>query len=441
MMLKQMCLEFLRYRWFPALLLTPGLILSIAYVSTNTTGLTFLGAAGWGCLLVGFTGNYLGFYIQPYFKPPISPLVPSFRNAHLGYALSLNAALALMVTAAAAVTGGPWTTDSLVTVFATLWCFGSISLGIGYAYASLFPHNSLVEALCLFSPVYLFFALPIALPWRALYDTPLFTIQLTAAGVIVNLLLVHDVVTRAQTWQFVTPQDFFRILGLSELSGQWLRKRTLDALDTIRHPVPNDFVSHVRLFRLNRQMPLPIIGTMFLVGFCGVRYFAGEGIETSDRLLLWTIYVTVIPFLQSGLTGNRGADFRLLSLVPLQRQDLVARLGAASLTISIEIWLTFVATAFIGALLPFGIGLKAFPSLGFLVASFATHLVIFGIVMLVSSLPVSTINKILVALLLSIVLALTAALVPSSLFPLTSVVLTAGLLWASYQVSCRSEIN
>jgi hypothetical protein len=105
-----------------------------------------------------------------------------------------------------------------------------------------------------------------------------------------------------------------------------------------------------------------------------------------------------------------------------------------------EIWLTFAAAAFLGALLPFGIGLHSFPSAGFLAASFTAHLAVFGIVALVSSLPGVAKQTAAAATLFSL-LALTAAFVPRSLFPLTSAFLAIALMWASYQVLCRSEIH
>jgi hypothetical protein len=436
MMLKQICLEFLRYRWFPALPLMMGLILAADHFLPITPGATGISVVGWRVVAVAFTGNFLGIYIQPYLTKAFSPLVPGFWNAHTGFVLSLNAILALIVTMAGATPGSPWTSTSVVSVFAVLWCLGSFWLCIGCILRAMLKNRKFWELWGLFLPVWMLWPManiPVA------YDTPALTVVALLFGVALNVVLA-DALTRRETDTDRTPFGLTASWVLPERLARWLRKRTLAALDTIRHPVRGDFLSQVRLFRLKLQLPHTILAGMLLAALCGVRYLAGrEYLEPSDRLVLLMLYFAMIPLLLSGLPGSR-EDFGRLSLLPLRRQDLVARFGTAALTVSIEVWLTFAAAAFLGALLPVGIGLKSFPSAGFLASSFTTHLALFGISALVSSLQIRLGAQVILALALLTFLAGAAWFTPSPFFSLVATAFAAALLWASYQVLCHSEI-
>jgi hypothetical protein len=87
--------------------------------------------------------------------------------------------------------------------------------------------------------------------------------------------------------------------------------------------------------------------------------------------------------------------------------------------------------------LPFGIGLKSFPSAGFLITTFTAHLAVCGI-MALASIQSDLFVQAIRAFCLFTLLALAAAF---PLFPVTSAFLAAGSLWAVHQGLSQVEIN
>jgi hypothetical protein len=440
-MFKRMFIQVLNYRWFPVLVIMIAAAMIGAIFISNNPGVTAAAILGFPLLAAAFAGNYVGFYVQPYLTAPTSPLIPGLRTAHAWFALALNAGLSLLLTIAATSAGGPWTNTSRVAVFAAFWCCSTLWLGIGYITHPIFVSSSADFVVWAPSLMFGYFMPKRTLEWLFTYDTQASTAAaLFSAGIVLNIFLRTNVLSRRDPIQ--PPASLDDPASFGSLVWRLFWKRTFDALDSIRSPVSGDFLSQVRLVRLNRQLlPNTALAAMLLAGLCLGKYlYERSGMEAADTSMLWLLYVATIPFLMSVMPGSGRSDFRLLSLLPLQRQDLVVRLGAAALTVSVEIWLAFAAAAFLGALMPFGIGLKSLPSAGFLLASFATHLAVFGIVSLVNTMHGGP-KQAAAAAPLFLLLALTAAFVPGPIFPLSAALLAIGLVWASYQIWCRSEIN
>jgi hypothetical protein len=439
-MLQRMFIQFLNYRWFPVLVVAMSVTMFGSYFMANNPGVAAGAILAFPFYAAAFLGNYVGFYVQPHLTEPLSPLIPGFRTAHAWFGLALNAALSLLLTIAATSAGGPWTWSSRVAVFAVLWCCSSIWLAIGYITYPIWVAAS--SDFVIWAPsIALMPLVPKSIRLSLFgYDTKASTAAgLFALGIALNIVLRTKVLSRRDPIQPPTSND---PAAFGPFVWRLFWKRTFDALDAIRHPMPGDFISHLRLVRLTRQLlPNTFVVGMLLACLCLGRYlWERSGMNAADTSVLWALFLATLPLSVVALNGSGKSDFRLLFHLPIQRQALIVRLGTAALMVSVEVWLAFTAATFLGALLPFGIGLQSFPSAGFLAASFTTHFAVFGIVALVSSLHGVAKQTGAAAALFSL-LALTAAFVPRSLFPLTSAFLAIALMWASYQVLCRSEIH
>lgn len=440
-MFTRMFVQALNYRWFPVLAIAMSVTMLASYFIANNPGVAAGSILAFPFFAAAFIGNYVGFYVQPYLTAPVSPLIPRFRTAHAWFALALNAGLSLLLTIAATSAGGPWTMSSRVAVFAVLWCCSSIWLAIGYITYPIWVAASSDFVIWMPSLALGPLVPKSLLLWLFAYDTKASTAAaLFASGIALNIVLRTEVLRRRDPIQPPPSND---PASLGPFVWRLFWKRTFDALDSLRHPMPGDFISHVRLVRLSRQLlPNTLVAGMLLASLCLGRYlWERSGAQAADTSVLWTLFiVTTIPLSVWVMNGGGRSDLRLLFRLPLQREALVVRLGGAALTVSMEFWLTFAVVAFLAALLPFGLGLRSFPSAGFLAASFTTHLAVFGIVALVTSLQ-SVAKQTAAAAVLFSLLALTAVFVPRSLFPLSSTFLAVALMWASYQVLCRAEIH
>lgn len=447
-MIQRMLLQFLRYRWFPVLGLVMGLVLSATYFIAHNPGETAAHLMAGCCVAVAFAGSYIGFYIHPYLAQPVSAFVPGFRKAHVVFALFLNAGLALLVTGVATWGGGPWTNASRVMAFAILWCFGSIWLGLAYVSRASEFVGSFAELYWLFVPWYPLWQFMPTRFMRPLYAAIAYdtkastTVPVLLVGLLLNVFLATIVFAYGDVRRYresLGAADSPQSLG--PLAQRLFWKRTFARLDAIRHPMPADFVSQVRLFTLIRQqVPHLTLGGILLAGLCLWSYMV-RGLPFEASPLMMGASSFMMGVVVAGMIGSHAADFRLMSRLPLRRREIVARYGAAAVMLAIEVWLTFVAALFVAALLPFGIGLKSFPSLSFLADSLATHFAVFGIVALVYSVQTSEAARGVAAFLLMIVLVVTAVIVPSSLFALTFALLAIGLLYVSSQNLCRAEID
>jgi hypothetical protein len=453
MMIRQMFIEFLRYRGFPAFGLGMGLVLPAAYFVAHNPGEAAASVVGGCCVAAAAVGTYLGFYIQPYLAAPLSPLVPGFRRAHIALVLSLNAVTVLLITMTATWGGGPWTTASRVTVFAILWCFGSIWLGLSYIGRASTLVGSVQELWMIFIPwfpVWQLMPTRFARPLLAAitYDAPISNAMGSLlVGSALTIFLGSTVLTNRRSRRFRAPLDNW---GARETSSPLLRRLfwqpTFGALDALRHPAPGDFFSQVRLLGISRQLvPFGLVaGTwlFFLVCLAFGQYtFRRLNLEVADTSVLWMFYFCLTPFVSAGLPGSQASNLRLLAALPLARRDLAIKVHAAALIVALKVWLTFAAAAFIGALLPSGFGLTAFPSAGFLITSFTTQLAIFGVLALAYSVRTGPAAQVMAAVPLVVTLAAMAWTVPGWMFPFASTLFALGLLWASHHVFCHSEIH
>jgi hypothetical protein len=442
--LARISLSLLGFRFFIFLPAGVGMVLSAVYFVMQDPGVSLGKVTGLACLATLFGGNYLGFYLQPFLSRLPATLIPGFVAAHAAFVLSLNAMIALAATSVIAM--GRWPNVSHVALFSILWGFGSLWTCVVYIGRGTARPHSVQEMWWLWGPVSVMTLIPAGTLYpflsELLVSTPATTtIALLLAGLVLNGLFGIYVLKAPSTGGDGKRLYLRDWATRGPLADKRFWNRNLRALDSIGHPVAADFFSHVRLLRLSRQLPSKtLLLSLFLAGISLGQYQSTrQQANLADTTILWMAYALLIPLVPVGLCDSRGVDFKLLSRLPLRRQDLVARQGVATLLHAFDMWLIFVAAASLAALLPESIGLKAFPSSGFLVASFTTLLAVLGILALLASVPVSAGWKATASFPLFALLGLAAWLSPSPLYPVLAGVFAIGLMWASFRFLCSAE--
>ena len=212
----------------------------------------------------------------------------------------------------------------------------------------------------------------------------------------------------------------------------WSRitRRERSVLDRPR-PVAHDAISQIRHFEASMRTSQSLLVTtaMLVVAFWVGSLITRSGKFTIDPTML-VIFPALMLFTQIEQSGR---NLQSTFLLPLRRDQIVFRYGAALLLLLFEEWLAFAIALVIVDWMPIPGKIGTFPSMAPILISLASQLPMFGIVTL--SIGRSRLSIVVLVILGGLPLAVAGV----QLSVIAILISGPALIWFSYRHWCRAE--
>ena len=392
--------------------------------------------------LICFT--FLGHHLKVQYASFRLRLVPGYALTHLAVTLLLSlivllllAASAAMYTQAAFTITGDLPHVSIAAIVAVEWAMILAAFAAGY-----FFRPAVLGMLVLMLQIGI-----MSKPDSQIRLEPpavLLTLFLDAVSTLALIKRISEI--REDKFEYRTKDETLesqQYWWAQYSDGKWLRmfwSRGDKALDRIRRPLPNDFLSQVRHFEAASAAAQysPVGTTIFLVVIIWVvNFFTGTPSNTNAGAPLE--FFTLLPALTvfAGMDHVQRRNLQSLFMLPLDRQQIVSKYGCATLMVLLKNWLYYAAAGLIVAWMPIPGTIQGIPSAAPLLTSLTAQLPIFGFCSLTIGRPrgaVFVMFGVIAAL-----LAFGSDLAPRFL-PLAAVIVGAGSIWFSYRRWCKTEL-
>lgn len=369
----------------------------------------------------------LGEHMKIQFASSRSKLTPDYAPAHLIAALVVSSILLLLQFLLSLAFYPLVPPHVSVATLVALWTLSLLTFSVGYFFVP--------------QVVYLFLMVTMMnrdlVSWLEGMDR-LATVVVLAADLLLTAAILHRMLSPSQEkFEYRlrgTPEEAGRNMWNRSSKRSWVGRiisgenRILDS----PRPLARDAISQIRHFKASMQSSHALVMTtaIFAVMFWVIS-FMESGKSTVDPRIFVAL-PTIIVFTQVQQTGR---NLQSTFLLPLRREQIVVRYGAALLLLLLEEWLALVLGLVIADWMPIPGKTGRFVSMTAILMSLASQLPAFGIFTLCIGRSM-----------LSVTVLLIVAIVPLSLagvqWSLIAVLISGpALIWFSYRRWCRAEVG
>jgi hypothetical protein len=262
-----------------------------------------------------------------------------------------------------------------------------------------------------------------------------------AGDLVLTAALIHRMLSvTEEEWEYRgkgSPEEAERNRWTRSSKRTWvsrITRRERHVLDSPR-PVARDAISQIRHFEAGMRTSQALLMTtaIFVVVFWAGSLFTGSGKFAVDPTMFVAFPAMAVFTQMRQPVRNLQSTF----LLPLRREQIVFRYGAALLLLLLEEWLTFVVALVIADWVPIPGKIGTFVSMTTILISLASQLPMFGILTLSVGSRLSIVF--LVPLVVVAIVPLSFAGVQWSL--IASLISGPVLIWFSYRRWCRAEVG
>lgn len=231
-------------------------------------------------------------------------------------------------------------------------------------------------------------------------------------------------------------EEFQRYMWTRFSKRKWMNRITGNREHVLDRPRPRSggVISQIRYFAASMRMyqSLLIMTVMLAIAFWVGRLATGAGKLGMDPMTL-VPFPAIMLFMQLEPVGR---NLQSTFLLPLRREQLVFRYGAAMLLVLLQEWVAFAVAIFIVDWMPFPGKIGAFPALTPFLISLAVQVPMFGIL----TLMIGRSRAAIIVLVFMSTVSVLLSDVGLQWVPAGSVIGGSALIWFSYRHWCRADI-
>jgi hypothetical protein len=370
----------------------------------------------------------LGEHMKIQFASWRSKLTPDYARTHLIAAFVVTSILLLLQFLLSLAFFPLVPPHVSLATLAALWTLSLFTFSVGYFFVP--------QVVYLFLMVTMFNGTPVR--WVEGMDRSAAVVVLAADLVLTAALLRRMLSATEEKFEYrakSTPEEAERNMWSRFSKRTWVSRITRGESRILDRPRPlaRDAISQIRHFKASMQSSHALLMTtaIFVAMFWAVSLITGSGKFAVDPTMFVAL-PTIIVFTQMQRPGK---NLQSTFLLPLRREQIVFRYGAALLLLLLEEWLAFVLALVIADWMPIPGKIGRFVPITGILISLASQLPMFGIFTL-------CIGRSMVSIAVLLIIAIVSLSLAGVQWSLIAILVSGpALIWFSYHHWCHAEIG